>query len=149
MNDKKIQLFTIGFTGKSAEDFFGKIKQANVKKIIDTRLWATSQLAAFARKKDLPFFLKQLCDVAYEYSEICAPTQDILKAYKEEKITWAEYECEYKALINTRDLEEHFRPQDMEGACLLCACKDESKCHRRLLAEFFQEKWPNVQVTHL
>ncbi len=41
-----IQVFTIGFTQKSAEEFFGKLRDAGVKCIVDVRLNNTSQEAA-------------------------------------------------------------------------------------------------------
>lgn len=81
MNDP-IKIFTIGFTGSSAEHFFERLKRAGVKKVIDTRLWAGSQLSGFAKKKDLPHFLKELAGVDYEYRQELAPSEDILKAYQ-------------------------------------------------------------------
>ena len=67
MSNQPIKIFTIGFTGSSAQHFFERLSNAGAKKIIDTRLWATSQLAGFAQKKDLPFFLKEIAGIGYEY----------------------------------------------------------------------------------
>ncbi len=88
MNDHREKLFTIGFTGFSAEPFFTRLRSAGVKKVIDTRLWAGSQLSGFAKKKDLPYFLKNLSGAAYEYRGELAPSEDILKAYKDNRIDW-------------------------------------------------------------
>lgn len=41
----KIKLFTIGFTKKSAEEFFTKLKNAGVARVLDVRLNNSSQLA--------------------------------------------------------------------------------------------------------
>lgn len=81
--NKAFKIFTIGFTGSSAENFFGRLKRAGVKKVIDTRLWAGSQLSGFAKKQDLPYFLKELAGADYEYRQELAPSEDILKAYKD------------------------------------------------------------------
>lgn len=50
------KVYTIGFTEKSAEEFFGMLKNAGVKRVIDVRLCPSTQLSGFARKKDLAFF---------------------------------------------------------------------------------------------
>lgn len=151
MNNKQIQIFTIGFTGKSAEEFFGKLKAAKIKKLIDTRLWASSQLAGFARKKDLPFFTKKLAGAAYEYRDDLAPSQEILKAYKDNRITWDEYEVQYLELINHRNIANVLMPDEVHEACFLCACKTEHNCHRRLLSEYLQGVWKDydLKITHL
>jgi uncharacterized protein (DUF488 family) len=56
MGGTKAKIFTIGFTDTTAEDFFNRLQQSGVRKVIDTRLWAETQLSGFAKKKDLPFF---------------------------------------------------------------------------------------------
>ena len=149
MNNQLIQIFTIGFTGKCAEEFFQKIKTSGAQKVIDTRLWASSQLSGFARKKDLPFFFKELCEIPYEYRKDLAPTSEILKAFKGKKIGWEEYEAEYKKLIQSRNVSNILKPQELDKACLLCACKTEHQCHRRILAEHLKDEWQNVEIKHL
>jgi uncharacterized protein (DUF488 family) len=145
-----IKIFTIGFTGSSAENFFERLRSAEVKKVIDTRLWASSQLAGFAKKKDLPYFLKKLAEADYEYREDLAPTADILKAYKENRISWDDYEIQYIELINHRNLAAVLSPEEVDQACFLCACKTEHHCHRRLLAEYLQREWnTHLEITHL
>lgn len=59
-----IDVTTIGFTKTTAEDFFGRIKSAGVKRMIDVRLHNTSQLAGFAKSDDLAFFLRTICGAA-------------------------------------------------------------------------------------
>ena len=145
-----VKIFTIGFTGSSAEHFFERLKQAGVKKVIDTRLWAGSQLCGFAKKKDLPYFLDKLAGTAYEYRQELAPSTDILKAFKDNKISWDEYEIQYIQLINHRNIANILSPQEVDGACFLCACKTEHNCHRRLLAEHLQSEWDQpLEILHL
>lgn len=150
MSIGQIKIFTIGFTGKSAEDFFGRLQKAGIKKVIDTRLWASSQLAGFAKKKDLPYFIKQLVSADYEYREDLAPSQDILKAYKDKRIDWSAYEAQYNSLITQRNIAAILKPEEVHEACFLCACKTEHNCHRRLLAEHLETEWDvPMEIIHL
>ena len=145
-----MKIYTIGFTGSSAEHFFERLKTAGVKKVIDTRLWASSQLAGFAKKKDLPYFVKELLGADYEYREDLAPTVDILKAYKDSRISWDDYEVQYIDLINHRNLANLLSPEEVDEACFLCACRTEHNCHRRLLAKYLQREWDQpVEIVHL
>lgn len=145
-----IKIFTIGFTGSSAEHFFKRLRAVGVKKVIDTRLWASSQLAGFAKKKDLPYFLKEISGINYEYRQELAPSDDILKPFKDSKISWDEYEAQYIDLINHRNIANVLNPDEVHEACFLCACKTEHQCHRRLLAEYLQREWGQpVEIIHL
>ena len=117
MMSNKIKIFTIGFTGSSAEDFFERLRGAGVRKVIDTRLWASSQLAGFARKKDLPYFLKEIAGIDYEYRKELAPSDDILKPFKDSKISWDEYEVQYIDLINHRNIANILDPNEVHEAC--------------------------------
>ncbi len=150
MNEHVIKIFTIGFTGSSAEHFFERLKRAGVKKVIDTRLWAGSQLSGFAKKKDLPYFLRELAEADYEYRQELAPSEDILKAYKDGRINWDDYEVQYVQLIDHRNIANILRPEEVSEACFLCACKTEHNCHRRLLAEYLEREWDTpVEIVHL
>lgn len=145
-----VKIFTIGFTGSSAKHFFERLRQADVKKVIDTRLWASSQLAGFAKKKDLPYFLKEIAGIDYEYREELAPSADILKPFKDNKMSWDEYEVQYIDLINHRNIANMLSPDEVDRACFLCACKTEHHCHRRLLSEYLQREWSQlVEIAHL
>lgn len=61
----KIKLFTIDFTKKSAEEFFCRLKRVGVRRVIDIRLNNVSQLAGFAKRDDLRYFLKALDRVTH------------------------------------------------------------------------------------
>jgi len=150
MTNQTIKIFTIGFTGSSAENFFERLKQAGIKKVIDTRLWAGSQLSGFAKKKDLPYFLGEIVGAAYEYRQELAPSTEILKAYKDNRISWDEYEIQYIQLINHRNIANILSPEEVAGVCFLCACKTHEHCHRRLLAEHLQQEWDQpLEIVHL
>lgn len=144
------KLFTIGFTGSTAEHFFTRLRGAGVSKVIDVRLWANTQLSGFAKKKDMPYFLSELAGIDYEYRDELAPTNDILKDYKAGRTSWDDYEVQYLDLINHRNVANILSVDEVNGACFLCACKTEHQCHRRLLAEHLQEQWNEpLDITHL
>jgi uncharacterized protein (DUF488 family) len=144
-----IQVFTIGFTRKSAEEFFGKLHGAGVKRLVDIRLNNTSQLAGFAKKDDLRYFLKNLVDIEYVHLPELAPTQDILDAFKKEKGEWSAYESRFLQLMKERRVEETVPRDLLHLGCLLCSEETPEKCHRRLAAEYLQTRWGNMEITHL
>lgn len=144
-----VNLFTIGFTQKSAETFFTTLKQAGVKRIIDTRLNNVSQLAGFAKKTDLQYFLKTIADIDYLHILDLAPTKDILDEYKKNKGDWSIYEQKFLHLIETRKIEKKVTPEQLDGACLLCSEAKPHHCHRRLVAEYLNGKWGDVKICHL
>src|SRR6202049_2605082 len=97
-----MEIFTIGFTKKTAAEFFGLLKRHGIKRLIDVRLNNVSQLAGFAKREDLQFFLRELCGADYLHEPLLAPTQELLDAYKKEKGSWAEYERRFLALMAAR-----------------------------------------------
>ncbi|MGL5196559.1 MAG: DUF488 family protein [Chroococcales cyanobacterium] len=147
--NNNVNLFTIGFTQKSAETFFTTLKQAGVKRIIDTRLNNVSQLAGFAKKNDLQYFLKTIADIEYLHILDLAPTKDILDEYKKNKGDWSIYEQKFLHLIETRKIEKKVTPEQLDAACLLCSEAKPHHCHRRLVAEYLNGKWGDVKICHL
>lgn len=143
-----MKIFTIGFTKTSAENFFRRISDNNVKKIIDVRLNNVSQLAGFAKRDDLKYFAKEISGASYEHLVSLAPQQDMLDAYKKEKGEWNKYEQEFMALMKKRRIENLDRSR-FDGACLLCSEDKPHYCHRRLVAEYLKDAWEGVEVEHL
>lgn len=144
-----IKIYTIGFTKKSAEQFFGKLIEAGVKKVIDSRLNNSSQLAGFAKKDDLRYFLKTLGNIDYIHMPDLAPTEDILAEYKKNKGDWDTYEKKFLTLMAERRIENVVSPAELDQACLLCSEHLADHCHRRLVAEYLKGKWENVDIIHL
>lgn len=144
-----IKLYTIGFTEKPAETFFSLIKKAGVTKIVDTRINNTSQLAGFAKGSDLKFFAKEIANVAYEHQLDFAPTKELLGKYRDQKLTWSEYEKEYLNLLDMRKVSQKIEIEKLHGNCLLCSEHTPEKCHRRLLAEYLQEIRGDIEIVHL
>lgn len=143
-----MKLFTIGFTQKDAEDFFARLRKAGVKKVVDVRLNNISQLAGFAKKDDLRFFLKELCGAEYEHMPQLAPTQNLLNEYKKKKGSWESYKQDFLSLMASRHIET-IDKKTLDGSCLLCSEDKPVHCHRRLVAEYFKDKWKDVEIEHL
>ena len=144
-----IKLFTIGFTGKSAEQFFDLLIQAGVKKIIDTRIHNVSQLTGFTKGADLKYFAGQIGNIEYEHIKDYAPTKVLLKQYRDKKISWPEYEKAYKRLLEERKIKSNTDFQALHEACLLCSEHEPEHCHRRLLAEYFKKANKKIRIIHL
>lgn len=144
-----IKVFTIGFSKKSARQFFKILKQAGVKKIVDIRLNNVSQLAGFTKKDDLEFFLHAIAGIEYEHHPELAPTKEILDGYKKKKLSWPEYEEKFSRLMMERQIENSVRLDELDHACLLCSEPKADKCHRRLVAQYLKAKWGNVEIRHL
>ncbi|MBE9005767.1 DUF488 domain-containing protein [Fortiea sp. LEGE XX443] len=148
MNDS-VNLFTIGFTQKTAQKFFDTLVKAGVKRVIDTRLNNVSQLAGFAKKSDLEYFLQKIGRIDYTHLIELAPTKEILDEYKKNKGDWATYEQKFLKLMAEREIEKRIQPEIFDGGCLLCSEAKPHNCHRRLVAEYLNGKWGNVKVCHL
>ena len=144
-----MKIFTIGFTKKSAETFFTRLKNAEVKRLIDVRLKNVSQLAGFTKKDDLRYFTKTICNIDYVHLPELAPTADILDPYKKAKNgDWQLYERQFLDLMRSRHIENSPR-EILDGGCLLCSEKEPHHCHRRLVAEYLKEHWGDVEIEHL
>lgn len=144
-----MKLFTIGFTKKSAQDFFGRLKRTGLSRVIDTRLNNVSQLAGFAKRDDLRFFLRALDGIDYMHMPELAPTKEILDDFKKHKGSWDTYERKFLHLMKEREIEKRLKQELADGACLLCSEDKPHHCHRRLVAEYLREKWGNVEIVHL
>src|SRR5262245_7678602 len=97
-----MEVYTIGFVKRTAAEFFGALRQASVKRVLDVRLNNVSQLAGFTKKTDLSFFLKEICDAEYVHERQLAPTQDLLDGYKKRKGSWQDYEQAFLHLMKQR-----------------------------------------------
>ena len=146
-----MKIYTIGFTKKPASRFFGALKNSGAKRLVDVRLNNQSQLAGFAKKDDLAFFLNELRDVNLEYVHLpeLAPTQEILRDYRKRTIGWNTYERKFLELMQERRIERTVPKDVLDDGCLLCSEHEPTRCHRRLVAEYLQERWGSIEVLHL
>ena len=144
-----MKLCTIGFTKKNAEEFFGRLRAAGVKRVLDVRLNNTAQLAGFSKRDDLRFFVKEILGAEYVHLPMLAPTQEMLDEYRKEKRGWEVYEKRFLELMREREIETGLERGMVDGGCLLCSEDKPHQCHRRLVAEYLRGNWGGVEIEHL
>jgi uncharacterized protein (DUF488 family) len=145
-----MEVYSIGFTKKSAEQFFGILKKQGIQCLLDVRLNNVSQLAGFAKRDDLRYFLHQICNAEYIHEPLLAPTQEMLDSYKKHKGAWQDYEREFLELMAQRGIESTLdRAIFLRPTVLLCSELKSDRCHRRLVLEYLSVKWGDVQAVHL
>ena len=144
-----IQIQTIGFTRKTAGQFFGILRGSGARRILDVRLNNRSQLAGFAKRDDLSWFLGELCGMEYVHLPLLAPEPEMLDDYKKRGGAWENYERKFLGLLRARRVERELSRELLDGACLLCSEHEPHFCHRRLAAEYLSECWGEVSVRHL
>ena len=144
-----MKLFTIGFSEKSAEEFFRLLEANGVKKIIDIRILPSTETDGFAKGEDLAYFAQKILNIDYEHHLSYAPTLDLLTHAHEGAVSWEGYVVEYHQLIKEREILKDLEIADFDQACLLCFEHQPEQCHRRLLAEYLQAAYPEVEIVHL
>lgn len=145
-----IRIYTIGFTQKTAQEFFEILRDARVQRVLDIRLNNVSQLAGFSKKDDLKYFLREILGMDYIHLPLLAPTQAILDAYKKHGGDWSVYERQFMELMRKREIEKRLDPALVHQGCLLCSEDTPHYCHRRLVAEYLRECWGDtVETRHL
>lgn len=145
-----ITLYTIGFTKKSAEQFFELLKKNGVKQLVDVRISNGSQLAGFAKGKDLAYFVKQICGINYKHVTDFAPTKELLDRWHKQTVTWEGYIEEYTAMLKNRDIMRNYGVKQFDGSCFLCSEETPEMCHRRLLTEYMKShSTEDVKIVHL
>ena len=145
-----MHIHTIGFTQKKASEFFSLLSDTTVTMLVDVRLNNRSQLAGFAKRDDLKFFLRELCQTDYVHMPDLAPTKQMLSAYKKGEIPWSEYEQRFLELLAQRHVEKMLSADELDKSCLLCSEHQPHFCHRRLVVEYLNRHWnTTISVTHL
>ena len=143
-----MEVYSIGFTQKTAEQFFGLLKDAGIRRLLDVRLNNTSQLSGFTKREDLEYFLGVIC-AEYVHEPLLAPTQ-MLDDYKKRKGSWDEYEGKFLDLMKEREVEKRIDSlQFLVPTVLLCSEPTPQYCHRRLVLDYLQGVWGNLAITHL
>jgi uncharacterized protein (DUF488 family) len=145
-----MEIYTIGFTKKTAAQFFELLKRVSIEQLLDVRLNNVSQLAGFSKRDDLAYFLKAICNADYKHEPLLAPTQAMLDDYKKSKGSWDNYERQFLDLMASRNIEKKV-PQHFfdRRTVLLCSEETAKNCHRRLVLEYLNSKWRNVETIHL
>ena len=144
-----MKLYTIGFTGKSAEEFFRILGNTEAKRLIDIRINRKSQLAGFSKENDLKYFLSELVDFEYVVNENLAPTKELLSKYRNKEIDWTLFENSYKELIAKRGAISNLNEKDFSNSVLLCSEASANKCHRRILGDMLKGKFDDLEIINL
>ena len=145
-----MEVYTIGFTKRTASDFFAALRGAGIQRLLDVRLNNASQLAGFTKRDDLAFFLRQLCGADYVHDTRLSPTPELLDDYRKRRIGWPEYERRFRALMAERQPEKLLdRGRFAAPTVLLCSETTADRCHRRLALEHLQQHWDDLQIVHL
>jgi uncharacterized protein (DUF488 family) len=144
-----VNIYTIGFTRKSARTFFELLRESGAGRLVDVRLNNATQLAGFTKRSDLPYFLAELCAMGYAHELSLAPTRPMLDAYRKGASTWEEYERSFLHLLSERGIERTLPRGLVENSVLLCSEPASGRCHRRLVAEYLADHWEDVEITHL
>lgn len=145
-----MKIYTIGFTQKTAQEFFQLLSENGIECVVDIRLRPTSQLSGFSKQDDLRYFLKELIQCDYVHLPELAPTKEILSDYRQDK-DWEKYEHRYIELLNERKIAGNTKLSIIreKKCCFLCSEATADKCHRRLLAEYLSQLWNDVTIIHL
>lgn len=151
-NSTPAKIFTIGFTKKSAENFFEILALYKITELIDVRLYNNTQLAGFAKANDLKFFLNRISRIEYRHDLQFTPTKELFKNYQDKLITWEDYTAEFEKIMQARRIVPHILTNYSDSPevryCLLCTEVSAANCHRRLIAEKFAEVF-GMEIVHL
>jgi uncharacterized protein (DUF488 family) len=145
-----MEVYTAGFTQKTAEQFFESLRRVGIRRLLDVRLNNVSQLAGFSKRDDLAYFMREICRGEYVHETLLAPTQDMLDEYKKRKGDWSDYERRFLALMHERRIEERISRDIFDVPTVLrCSEATAEHCHRRLVLEYLQSKWGGLNIIHL
>lgn len=144
-----MKVFTIGFTKKPAQRFFELLRASGAQRVVDVRLNNVSQLAGFAKRDDLAYFLREICDMEYVHLPELAPSQEMLDKYKKQRGDWKTYEIQFLALMRQRRIEQSVAREVIANGCLLCSEDTADFCHRRLVVEYLDKHWGGLDIVHL
>ncbi|HSP47838.1 MAG TPA: DUF488 domain-containing protein [Clostridiaceae bacterium] len=145
-------LYTIGFTKKSAEEFFTLLKENDIRMLLDIRLNNTNQLAGFTKQQDLEYFTRMLLGIPYVHDPRFAPQAETISTYRNGKGEFASFRKEFLETMEERGIRDVIREaysSNLDHCCLLCSEKDADSCHRKIVAELMREVYPDLEVIHL
>lgn len=150
MMSSYLTIYTIGYTKKTAKEFFRLLRTTGAKHLVDVRLNNTSQLMGFTKRDDLSYFLQELLNMDYREMPEFAPEESMLKEYRQTK-KWGKYESSYIELIKSRKPEKKISTKLLEeGMVLLCSEPKAERCHRRLAAEHLANlQSRDTRIVHL
>ncbi|MBN1246564.1 MAG: DUF488 domain-containing protein [Anaerolineae bacterium] len=144
-------IYTIGYQKKPLSVFINQLRDAGVDAVIDVRLRNTSHLAGYTKKDTLDFLLTEGFGIAYEHHPELAPSDELFDAYRQKRLLWPALASQVRALLEERKAEEAGATllDRYQAACLLCAEPTADRCHRRIVAEYWQAHLLDLTIVHL
>lgn len=143
-----MRIYTLGFSHKSAEEFFDILRESGVQRVVDIRRSNTNQLAGFTKKEDLRYFLRVILDMPYTHELALAPSAELMRAYRHDEIGFEEFARQLREEYHAGEVSSLDRSM-LSDAVLLCSESDPSTCHRLVAAEYLAEIWDDVEIVHL
>lgn len=145
-----MRVYTIGFTRRSAADFFSTLDQHGIKRVIDVRIHNASQLAGFTKRDDLAYFLQRILGAEYRHEPTLAPSEELLRAYRSRELDWDTYGARFRDLMAERRIQDQYNPDlFVPPTVLLCAEPNARECHRALILDYLNKYWGNIEPIHL
>lgn len=143
-----MRIYTLGFSHKSAEEFFDILHESGVRRVVDIRRSNTNQLAGFTKKDDLRYFLRVILDMPYTHELALAPSADLMYAYRHDEVGFDEFSKQLREEYDAGEVSSLDRSL-FDDAVLLCSEADPSTCHRLVAAEYLAKVWDDVEIVHL
>lgn len=140
------QVFTIGYQGRTIEDFVAHLVHENIETLCDVRRKAISRKKGFS-KRALCSALEEAGIVYIHMPDLGMPV-DLLphRNVRDNGPILEQYECRINnEAKEVRRLADHTREARV---CLLCFEVDHQQCHRGVLAEVLASDW-KCEVRHL
>jgi len=134
INKKGTTIYTIGYEGKSVEQFINLLKSNDIKQLIDVRELAFSRKNGFSKS-----LLKEMLNtngIVYKhFSELGSPSALRHKLWNDSN--YSEFFKEYSEWLSKPEANEYL--VDLEGlaqvrkTAIMCFEKDIEKCHRSII----------------
>jgi len=141
-------LYTIGYQGRSLDDFLALLEREEITCVVDVRKNAISRKPGFSKAK----LRQELAARGIDYLHL--PTMGIESTRRREVKTTADYErlLGYYTDVLLPELDEELErlrePVANMNTALLCYEADPRICHRRIIAEELERRF-KLRPLHL
>lgn len=139
-------IFTIGYQGRSLDEFVAFLVQQQIDTLCDVRRKAISRKKGFS-KRALSAALESV-GITYIHMPNLGMPLDLLpeKNAKDNSPILAQYEC--RISDEAEDVERLALAARQTRVCLLCFEDDHRQCHRGILADVVSSEW-QCEIHHL
>lgn len=124
------KIYTIGFTGKSAHEFFDLLNSTDAKYLADTRLNNNSQLTGFTKKGSIEYFVENLTRLEYIELPLLAPEKEMFQEYRKDA-DWELYESRYISLLEERSAAKAIDRSLLDGGVTILDLNVDTRYDRR------------------